>query len=116
MPIVFRKLDTLISHFEATARAGEIISIDGIDASGKTYLATRLAQALGAGHVETDNFLDPNPRGEYVQFIRYEDLARCLDEHLRAGKSVVVDGVCMELVWARLRRTPTRRVYVKLLC
>jgi adenylate kinase family enzyme len=112
MPIVFRELDLLISHFEGKVRAGEIISIDGIDGSGKTYLAMRLAQELGAEHVEVDSFLDRN-RGGYVPFIRYEELARCLDDFLRAGRSVVIDGVCMESVLARLGKAPTCRVYVK---
>lgn len=111
-PIVFSDLKALISHFEATTQAGEIISIDGKDGIGKTYLADRLAQALGAGHIEIDNFLERN-RGGYVEFIRYANLASCLDEHLLAGSAVVVDGLCMELIWAHLERTPTRRVYIK---
>lgn len=112
MPATFRELDALLRYCRTLPRDARIISVDGVDGSGKTYLASRLAEALSDEHAEVDAFLDRN-KGGYIEHLRYNGLRQCIDDHVHAGRSIVVDGVCIEWVWDRLLRVPTYRVYVK---
>lgn len=112
MPATFRDSDALVAHFKTLTSKIKIILVDGADGSGKTYIASRLAKALDAEHVEVDAFLDRN-KGGYIEYLHYEELRQCIDDHLDVGRSIVVDGICIEWVWDRLQRTPTCRLYVK---
>lgn len=92
----FRALACELRHrFLADDRPTSIIAVDGFSGSGKSYFAQRLAHELGAGVINTDDFvqgwhglgasldlleewvLGPLSRGEGARWLRYDwDLMR----------------------------------------
>jgi hypothetical protein len=111
---VFRNRDTLIKEIAQTVShsAGYLITVDGVNGSGKTHLSAELAQALGAEHVEVDRFLERH-KGGYLEFVRYDELSRHLTEIGASGRTSIVDGILIEEIVRRLGCTPRLRVYVK---
>lgn len=78
----------------AVARSASLVGIDGRPASGKSTLAGRIAEALGAECIHLDDFVKPEAlwRSRTVpsfpfDYIRY-------DEFLDAVKTLARDGIC----------------------
>ncbi len=90
---------------------GSLITVDGMDGSGKTYLAQALADKLRYRHVEIDRFLNQK-QGGFLEQIRYDELGDALPE-VHAGSSTVVDGCCIQEVMKRVGRVPELKIYVK---
>ncbi|MGE0592689.1 MAG: shikimate kinase [Vicinamibacterales bacterium] len=105
-----RDLDTVVRLVRDTEPHG-LIAVDGWDGSGKSTLASALAQAVSCEYVEVDKFLERN-QGGYLDRIRYPELGARLGE---LTELVVVEGVCLREVLARLGHAPAMSIYVKVL-
>jgi len=90
---------------------GSRITIDGLDGSGKTYLAQALADKLRYRHLEIDRFLNKK-QGGFLDQIRYSELGDALQQ-ADAGSSTVVEGCCIQEVMKRVGRVPELKIYVK---
>jgi len=90
---------------------GSLIAVDGMDGSGKSHLARKLAEKLGAEHVEIDRFLNQK-HGGFLDEIRYDELGNALQQ-VHAGCSTVVEGCCIQEVMNQLERVPELKIYVK---
>jgi len=88
---------------------GSLITVDGLDGSGKTYLAKALADKFGYRHVEIDRFLNQK-QGGFLDQIRYAKLGDALRQ---AGASIVVEGCCIQEIMNRVERVPELKIYIK---
>ena len=93
-----------------------IIGIDGFCLAGKTFLARQLSEVLPAGLVSTDDHIVR--RGGRLRYPDRIDLEALSDSLLRArdaDRQVVLEGICLLEVIARLRisRSSVCSVYVK---
>lgn len=98
----------LINSFEEL----KVIVIDGIDGSGKSFLATELASRLNAVHLDLDTFLD-REKGGFKDYLRYEELKRTYEKSLGKNTIIIIEGVCVIEVMERLYLKPDVRIYVK---
>jgi len=96
-----------------------IILVDGLDGSGKTHLARRLANDLGIVHIEADLFLEPG-KVTYLNALDYECLARTIRRATerntgtyRGGIPVLLDAVAALDVADRLAIRAKFHLYVQ---
>lgn len=94
---------------EIEGQARPIIGIDGVDGSGKTYLANGIAGTLKLPVVSVDDFVEKE-RGNYVEYVRYAELEAAFGD---AREGVIVEGICLLDVLDRLRVSAACLVYVK---
>lgn len=107
------RVSDLAADLEGPMHKGaRLISIDGIDGSGKTTLAEGLSGLLNAEVVQIDDFLQKN-QGDYLAHIRYEDLSRHLSGLLKHSKLVIFEGCCVLSVLRRLSCSADLTVYCK---
>ncbi len=85
-----------------------IIAIDGHLGAGKTWVADRLGQRHGLPVVHVDDYLLPGRRA-YVAALRLTELAATLGRH--RGK-IIIEGVCLLDVLARVGREPALHLFV----
>lgn len=90
---------------------GVVVSVDGIDGSGKSNLGRILARRLDAVHIEIDDFLD-RKKGGFIDHIRYSELEEAIQSIL-SENICIVEGCCALEVLQRLNIIPTVTVYVK---
>jgi len=90
---------------------GSLITVDGMDGSGKSHLARKLAKKLSTRHVEIDNFLNQK-RGGFLDHIRYTELADTLQRD-DGGATFVVEGCCILEVMRRVEGVPDLKIYLK---
>jgi len=87
-----------------------VVSIDGFDGSGRTPLSTIVGERLGAKVVHLDDFLNKN-RGGYVSELRLPEVKQFIEDELRSGRSLIVEGVCVERVLSLLNVPAGVRIY-----
>ncbi len=87
-----------------------IIAIDGHLGAGKTSLANRLGRRHGLPVVHVDDYLQRGRR-RYVAALRLADLADAIGRH---GGRLIVEGVCLLDVLARLGAKPALHVFLHL--
>ena len=108
----FSEAQDLATHLSALELApGGLITVDGMDGSGKSHLGRTLAEGLNTQWVEIDNFLN-RKQGGFVDHIRYTDLADELQGNT-TGPAVVVEGCCIQEVMSRVGRVPDVSIYLK---
>ena len=108
----FSEVEDLTEHLlSLELTGGSLITVDGMDGSGKTYLAKALADKLRYRHVEIDRFLNKK-QGGFLDQIRYHELGDALQQ-ADAGSSTVVEGCCIQEVMKRVGRVPELKIYVK---
>lgn len=84
------------------------IGVDGVDGSGKSTIARKLAESLGVPYINLDDHLTRN-NGNYLDSLRYRDIVQVL-----AGfQSFVIDGICLLNVLEKLNLKLDCLVYVK---
>jgi len=84
------------------------VGIDGVDASGKTYLAEKLSLALACPVLDLDDYLHQN-QGGYVDFIDYPALSAAVT----SMPSFILRGVCLREVLAHLALDLDGQIYIK---
>lgn len=84
------------------------IGVDGVKGAGKSFLAVRLARALGRPHVDLDSFVDEKDGG-YVEYIDYAALRAAL----LSDAGFVISGMCLRQVVLRGQFRVDAHVYVK---
>lgn len=94
----------------------QIIGIDGFMTAGKTTLAKCLSKLLDADIVSTDDHGKPkrNDNG-YVERLDLTRIKNSVEKSIRAGRRVILEGVCLRLVIAdsAISTDSTVHVYVK---
>src|ERR1041384_8246363 len=88
-----------------------VIGIDGLDGSGKMYLAQRLAPCLNARHINLDDFLNRN-EGGFLNHLQYENARGAATAALNTGR-VIVEGDCLRTVFERLGLVADLSFFVK---
>jgi hypothetical protein len=111
---VHRNAKDVVEHVKriTTASQTRLIAIDGFDGCGKTMLARTLRDHLACQLIEIDDFLNRNEVG-YVEHLRYEDLKVVLAEGISNDHLVVIEGICILEVLARLAAVSDVHIYVK---
>ena len=90
-----------------------MISIDGVNGSGKSYLSSFLSKKNGYSYIDIDgDYLIPN-KGKYIDFIRYHELKAKITSLLTVNKIIVVDGICILKVLNRIGFNSDIKIYVK---
>ncbi|SAK82416.1 hypothetical protein AWB79_05482 [Caballeronia hypogeia] len=91
-------------------RAG-VVTFDGCTGVGKTTLAMTISQRVGLPLVDLDDFINPN-EGHFVEALQADQLSAKMASELARNAVVLVSGVCMREVLARIRYPATLSVYV----
>lgn len=86
-----------------------LIAIDGIDGSGKSRLASKIANKLGYVHINVDDYLEKH-RGGFLGHIKY-DLLKTKIENI--GAPIIIEGVCLLAVLKKLSKDPDLLIYIK---
>ena len=89
-----------------------LVSIDGIDGSGKTTLADFLVKCIGCSVIHLDEYIDEN-QGAYVEFMRSTELQRAILETKKRSYCVLVEGICVLQVLEVIDLKPDCRIYIK---
>lgn len=110
---VFKDFDHIAGHLSeyCARRQPGLLVVDGFMRSGKTDLARRLAVALGAVHIELDKFA--SRQEGYVAHIRNADLRDSLSATMKEPRWVILEGICVQGVLARIGLVESASVYVK---
>ena len=110
----FNKINELTQYIETVISEidGGILSIDGKDGSGKTYLSDSLSKTLNLIHINLDEFI-VKKKDKYIAFINYEKLDLAIKDALIKNDIVIVDGVCVLSVLQKLKIIPKYSIYVK---
>jgi len=106
-----KELTKYIKSIMSVIQSG-IISVDGKDGSGKTYVSDYLSKTLHLLHLELDKFIKEK-KDQYVDFIDYEKLVLAIKETPIGKDIIVIDGVCVLSVLQRLDIKPKCTIYVK---
>ena len=86
-----------------------LIVIDGDDGSGKTPLAHKIADALGAKVISLDNYLHEDGR-PYCDQIKYDSLK---NDVLSSSQKVVIEGVCALKILAKINVDHDYHIFTK---
>jgi hypothetical protein len=90
-------------------RPTRFIGIDGMDGTGKTHLAGKLAELLGATVISLDGYVDKK-QGAYIPYIRCQDVKAAIEAN---SAPVIVEGVCLRAVAERCGFTINVHIYVR---
>ena len=92
-----------------TTTQPRLVGVDGVDGSGKSWLATLLSKELGWPHIDLDDHIENN-MGGYVEHVHYDDVQNILNN---TSGSVIIEGVCLLHVLEGLKRHLDFLIYVK---
>lgn len=93
---------------------GTLVGVDGFMNSGKTYLATALAESLGGMVVHTDDLLDDGDESlPYLGRLNLAKLKTILSGPTADATLVIVEGICLREALGNLGIVPVAQVYVK---
>jgi len=101
---LIRELENRIAY-----QIANVIGIDGVDGSGKTYLAKKIGDALRIPVFSIDDFLNKQ-RGSYLDHLQYSDLA---SEIRRVSGAIIIEGVFLLHIAKQINLEITELVYVK---
>lgn len=114
--VTYRSLNKIFNYVTLCVderRKGVVISIDGVNGSGKSYLSSFLSKKNGYSYIDIDgDYLIPN-KGKYIDFIRYHELKAKITSLLTVNKIIVVDGICILKVLNRIGFNSDIKIYVK---
>jgi hypothetical protein len=108
-------LQNFIDNFSCRVaeNRSQLISIDGVDGSGKSYLSEFLVKEKGYSYIDIDaDYLIPND-GKYIEFIRYSVLKADVIKLLSSKRIIVIDGICILKILENIDLEPDIKVYVK---
>lgn len=88
-----------------------IISIDGVDGTGKSTLAKSISDAIDGLHINLDKCIDRN-QGRYVDNLRFDEVLKLYNNSDK--KVIIFDGVCLMKILEILDINPNLKIYVRL--
>ena len=91
------------------AQPRALIGIDGKDGSGKSYLCDQVSAELNLPAVHLDDFVERH-KGGYLEHMQLDQLASAISGRTAA---ILVEGVCLLQVLARVGVRPDFLIYVK---
>ena len=94
--------------------AGRLIAVDGARAAGKSTVVKDLARDLPARFISVDDYVVQGlPLGTpYPDLVRVGELMMAIERGQGEDKAVLVEGICLLSVLARLNLTASLFVYV----
>jgi hypothetical protein len=101
------QINKVVAYLEQTPH--RIIAVDGDLGAGKTQVASRLAAALSLPCIHLDDYL-ARGREAFLGNLDYENVERKIDQYESA---LVIEGVCLLAVLARLHRIPDYLIFVE---
>ena len=77
--LMITEIDQLVGKILEVSASCEIaiLTIDGADGCGKTYISDHVSDRIGCKVIHLDDFVEKE-RGAYIEFIRYEELNRII--------------------------------------
>jgi uridine kinase len=111
VPVILPCYSEVVTALEPAMRGlpGVIVTIDGRGGVGKTTLGRYLAWHFNVTLVETDLFLIPAQ--DYV--IHLDDqINRIIERRLSIPRPVIVEGISILQLMARINRTPDFSLYL----
>ena len=90
-----------------------IISVDGINSSGKTTLAKSISEEFKIPHINIDDNFLIKKKGGFIEFIKYEELLLNIEKVLNSSKILIIDSICILEILERVKFQPDLKIYVK---
>jgi adenylate kinase family enzyme len=92
----------------------KIISLDGKNGSGKSYLSGFLSKNFEYIHLnlDSDRYLIKN-QVKYVESIRYINLKNDIKNNIDKDRISLIDGICVQKILDIIRVQPNLKIYVK---
>jgi hypothetical protein len=106
--VVIENFDVLIEYLKK--RQPKLITVDGRDGAGKTYLAGQIHKILGGTHLTEDPYRTTDLANQFVP--KYDDLILDMVKGLNKGL-VIYDSVLMRWILENCDINPGLTVYVK---
>jgi uridine kinase len=105
----FEKLRNFVAKINLKSSA-KLISVDGFSGAGKGMVSTYLNDILSIPVIYIDDFF---PRdGKFLESFKFENFSAAITK-LNQNSSVIVDGIMVQDILARLNIKPDLLVYVK---
>jgi cytidylate kinase len=113
--MVIRDVNELVDLIDAKRQieAIKIISVDGINGSGKTYLSKILCDKLDISHLNIDEHYVKKNKGSYLDFVEYEKLHKSILKSTNDVKIVLIDAVCVLKILDNISLSSDLKIYVK---
>jgi hypothetical protein len=91
-----------------------IVGVEGFMNSGKSYLSNAIGSSLGCHVIHIDDCVAPGDESlPYIERLSYERLKESLSSACVGSSVVLVDGICLRQILARLEVNPAQFIYVK---
>jgi len=100
------------SILESFGSESQIISIDGWNGSGKTYLANTFQDNDQIEIIHIDSYLNKNG-GLYLEEIRYDDLKEKISRLLDSNSKILIEGACILEILENIEYESQITVYIK---
>jgi len=113
--MVIRDVNELVDLIDAKRQieAIKIISVDGINGSGKTYISKILCNRLGMVYFDVDELYMEKNKGRYIDFVKYQNLKDDISKFVSNGKTVLIDAVCVLQILDNINANSDLKIYVK---
>lgn len=91
----------------------KLVGVDGAPNGGKSTFATELCEKLRFGLLKFDDYIPPNPKGRYFDYIEAEKIGADLQLEAQKQNGVIIEGPCLRAVLDRIGVVPDYVVYVR---
>jgi uridine kinase len=113
MKEIFNKDDLLLELRERFLDCKSIIiTIDGRDGVGKTYIGKQIAKKLPFHLIQLDKYLFEE-QGAFIDYLNYKRLEQRIRQLLETSLSIIIEGVCVLEVLKRINIQSDCRIYVR---
>ena len=91
----------------------KIISIDGKDGSGKTFLAKEICKGSNYIHFPLDDKYLIKQKSTYVDNIKNDELKQDIILNLEKNNVLIIDGICILKILDNINISSELKIYVK---
>ena len=113
--LIFKEFDVFKRHIVKLIENNDIniITIDGVDGSGKTTLASDISKQSSLKHIEIDDIYLVKNQGKYVDAIQYRRLKYDISWSMNNNQKLIIDGICILEILDKINIYPDLKIYVK---
>lgn len=106
-------LDDAVNLIKAQFQEGQkIITIDGWTGAGKTTISKQIKENENLTKISLDGYFEKNT-GLYLEVFDYDKLNNNIKEIHECGKSILIEGICIDQIMESCGFEPNYKVYIR---